>query len=57
VAVFAGFEYSDSTRIGFRVYDQNWKTDDGLGVVGKHIIHTSGSGVSDADNYYIVTLE
>lgn len=28
-----------------------------VGVVGKHFIYTWGSGVSDADNYYIVTLE
>jgi len=57
VAVFAGFEYSDGKRIGFRVFDQNWRNDGGLGVVGKHFIYTWGSGVSDADNYYIVTLE
>jgi len=57
VAVFAGFEYSDGKRIGFRVFDQNWRNDSGLGVVGKHFIYTWGSGVSDADNYYIVTLE
>jgi parallel beta-helix repeat protein len=57
VAVFAGFTYSDGRKTGFKVFDQNWTTDGGLGVVGKHFVYTIGSGVSDADNYYIVTLE
>jgi parallel beta-helix repeat protein len=57
VAVFAGFTYSDGRKTGFKVFDQNWRTDGGLGVVGKHFIYTIGSGVADADNYYIVTLE
>jgi parallel beta-helix repeat protein len=52
-AVFAGFTYSGGTKTGFRVFDQNWKWD---GCVGKHVIYTHGSDVSDADNYYIVTL-
>jgi hypothetical protein len=52
VAVFAGFT---SGRTGFKVFDQNWKTTGSLyGCIGKHDIYKTGSGLSDADNYYIV---
>jgi len=58
VAVFAGFRYSGGEKIGFRVFDQNWKKDGGLGVAGRHSIYKTGSTyVSDADNYYVVILK
>ena len=56
VAVFAGFTYSGSQRIGFLVFDQNWG--ELYGRVGKHHIYRWGSEVTDdADNYYIVKLK
>lgn len=42
--------------IGFEVWDQNWYQADGMGVFGKHNIYRTGSGVTDADNYYVVLV-
>jgi len=53
-AVFVGFT---SGKTGFMVFDQNWRTSGSLyGCVGKHYIYKTGSGLSDADNYYIVLV-
>jgi len=54
VAVFVGFT---SGKTGFMVFDQDWRTSGSLyGCVGKHYIYKTGSGLSDADNYYIVLV-
>jgi hypothetical protein len=42
--------------IGIEVWDQNWYTVNGMGVFGKHTIYRSGSGVVNADNYYVVLI-
>ncbi len=42
--------------IGFEVWDQNWYQVNGMGVFGKHNIYRTGSGVTDADNYYVVEI-
>ena len=38
---------------GFEVWDQNWMFE---GVVGTHTISAGGSGVTDADKYYVVQV-
>lgn len=44
------------TADGIQVWDQNWYQMNGMGVFGKHRISVSGSGVTDADNYYVVIV-
>lgn len=62
-AIFKRYIYGTTGSItGIEVWDQNWYTTNGCytcgtGIFGKHTISRSGSGVSDADNYYVVLLE
>jgi hypothetical protein len=46
-AIFKG-----PTTNGFEVWDQNWTQR----VFGKHFIYASGSGTSNANNYYVVQI-
>jgi len=52
-AIFKGYIYSGYTIIGIEVWDQNWRYD---GLFMKHIINCYGSGVSNANNYYVVEV-
>ena len=62
-AIFKRYIYGTTGSItGIEVWDQNWYTTNACytcstGIFGKHTISRSGSGVSDADNYYIVLLQ
>jgi hypothetical protein len=56
-AIFKGYVKDRNGRIiGIEVWDQNWYTVNGMGVFGKHTIYRSGSGVVNADNYYVVLI-
>ena len=52
VAIFRGYIYNNG-RVGIMVYDQNYVSPY---VVGKHDLMAYGTGVSDADNYYVVRV-
>ncbi|MDD3191091.1 MAG: BPSL0067 family protein [Candidatus Pacebacteria bacterium] len=54
-AIFVDYYYENGERTGIIVWDQNFLPDHGK-VVAKHIIRRSGSGLSDADNYYTVLI-
>jgi len=57
-AIFKDYVYDEhGSIIGIEVWDQNWYTVDGMGVFGKHTISgKSGSGVTNANNYYTVLV-
>lgn len=56
-AIFKSYVYSGSTIVGIQVWDQNWPIDGSTTqLFGMHTLSTSGSGVSDADNYYVVKV-
>lgn len=56
-AIFKGYIRDGGDNItGFEVWDQNWYTESGQGVFGKHAIYRTGSGVTDADCYYVVNV-
>jgi hypothetical protein len=64
-AFFKGYIRTGGVITGITVWDQNWyyidlngngSRDSGEGVFGMHDISTSGSGVSDADNYYVLMV-
>lgn len=53
VAIFRGYIYGGSGRIGIQVWDQNYVSPY---AVGRHNLMSSGVGVNDADNYYTVRI-
>jgi len=56
-AIFKSYVYSGSTIVGIQVWDQNWPIDGSTTqLFGTHTLSTSGSGVGDADNYYVVKV-
>lgn len=56
-AIFKGYVTDSFGRIiGIEVWDQNWYSVNGMGVFGKHRIYRNGSGVLNADNYYVVIV-
>jgi len=56
-AIFKGYTYSGSTITGVQVWDQNWTLDGStLHLFGTHTLYRSGSGVNNADNYYVVRV-
>jgi len=57
-AIFREYTYDQYGNIdGIIVRDQNWWTNENdEGVVSMHKISNTGSGVSDADNYYVIQV-
>ncbi|MBU4368877.1 BPSL0067 family protein [Patescibacteria group bacterium] len=56
VAIFGGYIYDLSgNRNGIFVWDQNYLPNHG-NVVARHFIRTSGTGVNNANNYYVVQV-
>jgi len=53
VAIFDQY-YVTNNGVGFKVWDQNYVEDY---LVGKHILMPSGTGVNNANNYYVVEVE
>ncbi len=53
VAVFAGYQYGLFQKTGIYVWDQNYLPSKG-NVVARHLIGISGTGVGNANNYYVV---
>jgi hypothetical protein len=51
-AIFLSYVRSGGSIVGIRVADQNWLARE----VKRHVIRRTGSGVSDADNYFAVVV-
>jgi len=57
VAILKGYVYSGYTIVGIQVWDQNWPLDGSTtGLFGTHTLYCSGSGVNNANNYYVVEV-
>lgn len=52
-AIFRGYVYSGGSITGIQVWDQNWVA---ASTFGTHTLARSGSGVSNANNYYVVQV-
>ncbi len=52
-AIFRSHTYSGGQRTGILVWDQNYVSPY---VVGRHSLGTSGTGVNNANNYYVVRV-
>ncbi|MFA6897545.1 MAG: BPSL0067 family protein [Patescibacteria group bacterium] len=57
-AIFREYTYDQNgNRNGIIVWDQNWWTNENdEGIVMMHKISNAGSGLSDADNYYVIQV-
>ena len=57
-AIFREYTYDQYGIInGIMVWDQNWWTNDiGEGVVSMHKFSTTGNGMSNASNYYVIQV-
>lgn len=53
VAIFASYLIVQGQPIGINIWDQNYIA---THAVGKHTLMNTGSGVGDADNYYVVRV-
>ncbi|MFA5207617.1 MAG: hypothetical protein WC428_03055 [Candidatus Paceibacterota bacterium] len=52
-AIFKSYVYTNGVITGIEMWDQNWPTG---GLFGKHTRVTSGTGVNNANNYYVVLV-
>ena len=56
-AIFRSYVYSGGTIVGIKVWDQNWPIDGSTNqLFGTHTLSCSGSGVNNANNYYVVRV-